>query len=647
MKNARKPQTKAPRGARRQIAIAKTSAATEPAPGPAAPDFALAFFERVNGVLFCIAIEPGEQFRFLAANEFFLSATGLQRAQVVGKLVEEVIPEPSLSTVLKKYREAIRTRQTVRWEETSRYPTGEKHGEVAVTPFFDAQGQATHLFGIVFDTTERRQAELSLRESEARYARAVSGANDGLWEWNISTGETYLSPRWKALLGFAPDELPDDRESAFLSRLHPDDVERVASVRRRHFEGRSPYEVEARLRMKDGSYRWFLIRGRAQRDDGGRPVVISGTIADITPRREAEVRYQRERDFIETLVNLTSAIIVLLDRQGRMVYVNDATLRLLGYERSDLLNRTPWEAGLMDPAETRRAKERLARLLAGEPNPPREAILRGKDGRRHYVELTSTSTRTPDNEADRIIVTGTDLTERHHLQQEILRISEEEQARIGHNLHDGIGQTMTGISALMEGLESELAGAQRATAARIRQLIQDAILEVRHMSHGLSPAAVRNRGLAGALQLLAETIRLNHRTACELEVDPAIRLDDTERETHIYRIAQEAANNALRHGKPRAIKITLHREGENECVMEVHDDGSGIARPAKGRASGIGIRVMDYRASCIKGVLEVKSARGRGTTVICRFPMADPLARDEAIISPPEPPPEAEMARDI
>jgi signal transduction histidine kinase len=302
----------------------------------------------------------------------------------------------------------------------------------------------------------------------------------------------------------------------------------------------------------------------------------------------------------------------------------------------------------MDAAETARSKVRPARLVAGDPNPPREGVLRGKDGRRHFVELTSTSTRTTENEPDRIIVTGTDLTEHHHLQREILRISEQEQARIGHNLHDGIGQTMTGIAALMESLEGELDGAPRETAARIRELVRDAILEVRQMSHGLSPTAVRNRGLPGALQLLAETIRLNHRTACELAADPAIRLDNTERETHVYRIAQEAANNALRHGKPRKIKITLRREGEDECVMEISDDGTGISRQTADRPGGIGLRVMDYRANCLKGTLEVKSARGRGTTVTCRFPIQDPAARDESAASAAhESHAEAEIARDI
>lgn len=121
-------------------------------------------YRHVSDIIFYLAVEPDEKFRFLSVNPAFSEATGLAESQAVGKLVQEVIPEPSLSTVvLPNYREAIRDKKTVQWEEVSVYPTGTKYGIVAVTPIFDANGQCTNLVGAVHDITDSRQAEEEIR----------------------------------------------------------------------------------------------------------------------------------------------------------------------------------------------------------------------------------------------------------------------------------------------------------------------------------------------------------------------------------------------------------------------------------------------------------------------------------------------------
>lgn len=149
------------------------------------------------------------------------------------------------------------------------------------------QRRPIRTIGAVADITERKAAEERLRESEARYERAIAGANDGIWEWDPKTGEDYLSPRWKQLLGYADAELAN-REESFFALIHEEDREPVAAAIRAHFDQRTPYDVELRLRCKNGDYRWFSSRGQAEWAADGSPVRMSGSITDIHARKRAE-----------------------------------------------------------------------------------------------------------------------------------------------------------------------------------------------------------------------------------------------------------------------------------------------------------------------------------------------------------------------
>jgi signal transduction histidine kinase len=148
------------------------------------------------------------------------------------------------------------------------------------------------------------------------------------------------------------------------------------------------------------------------------------------------------------------------------------------------------------------------------------------------------------------------------------------------------------------------------------------------MSHGLSPVSVRHRGLAGGLKLLAETISTDFRVKTTCEVDPRVQVGDPEREANLYRIAQEAVNNALRHGRPRHIIITLKQLTASHAGLEVRDDGRGMKLNQK-KGNGIGLRVMRYRSDLIGGELSIRAAPKRGVRVTCCFPCSKDGKSDE------------------
>lgn len=483
-----------------------------------------------------------------------------------------------------------------------------KHSHVPTVAELSAVESAAQLVAVALD---HHRALASLRTSEERYAHAINATTDGLWDWDIKNNKVYLSPRWKEMLGFEADELPDNRQEAFLGRMHPDDMASVQAARLAHFKRDEPYHVELRLKAKSGDYRWFLARGKARRDAKGRPVHMTGTISDIDDRKRAEEALRETERLNKTVLDQTTAFV-----------------DLLGYPEEAIIGRNPWDAGLMAPDDVPRSKKRFENLLKGKGNPPVELQVRSRSGRVFHVEICSTPLCRADGSVERIIITGTDITVRRQLEQEVIRVAEEEQATIGHNLHDGIGQTLTGIHSLTLQLENELQGEHQKSAARIGELLQQAVAEVRRMSHGLSPVSVRHRGLAGGLKLLAETISTDFRVKTTCEVDPAVQVGDPEREANLYRIAQEAVNNALRHGKPRYISITLKQLTATHAAIEVRDDGRGMKLSQK-KGNGIGLRVMRYRSDLIGGELSIRAAPKRGVRVTCCFPCSIAGKSDE------------------
>ncbi len=215
---------------------------------------------------------------------------GYSPEEILGNNVSMLMPEPDAGRhdgYLRRYLETGEARVigigrevTGLHKDGSTFPLELSVSETRI-------GERRHFVGVVRDVSERQRAESELRLVQERLDRAFSGTSDGLWDWNVVTDTVWYSPRFKEMLGYRGDEFPDVLDS-FSSHLHPDDAEATQGAVDAHLKERRPYDVEYRIRTRSGSYRWIQARGQARWDEQGNPLQMSGSIMDISDRKEAE-----------------------------------------------------------------------------------------------------------------------------------------------------------------------------------------------------------------------------------------------------------------------------------------------------------------------------------------------------------------------
>jgi two-component system sensor histidine kinase UhpB len=365
----------------------------------------------------------------------------------------------------------------------------------------------------------------------------------------------------------------------------------------------------------------YVLKDRLQR----LPAVVRRALTEARERRErrsAEVALEEQRVLLATLIDSLPEIVYAVDLDNRVTVVNQELLDTLRKKREEVIGRRLSEVWTEENVVDLEAQAATT-MRTGRPLTDEERAWILPDGSVRWFTVTHAPLRDRDAVSG-LVCTVQEVTARKALEQEILEISNREQRRLGSDLHDGLGQELTGLSLLLKGLEVQLSRESPqylSQVMKISDLLARAIQSTRSLARGLAPVNLERGGLPEALRHLAVRCTDMYSMQCTFS-NGGQKLPDLEEgaATHLYRIAQEATTNAARYARAKSIDIELRTTGR-KLELSIADDGIGLsAGLAKGRP-GMGLKIMEYRARMLGGTINFEEP-GAGTRIVLSAPLS-------------------------
>ena len=473
------------------------------------------------------------------------------------------------------------------------------------------------------EIARREQAEHALRATEIRYRERTAALQDSerrfremadtapvfIWISDAEKGTTFWNQAW---LEFTGSRFEEELGNNWKRHLHPDDYRDCEPIAQAARQALRRFQVECRVRRHDGAWCWVLDTAVPRFSPDGVFLGYIGSCIDIDDRKRAEAALDESHQLLNAIIEGTTDSVFIRDTSGRFTMINSAGERILGQKA---VGKHVGELFPPDTAATVLAQDREI-LASGETRTFEIAVPTAAGLRSHLV------TRGPHRDAHGKILgvfgIARDITELRRMEKSISEISDREQQRIGQDLHDGVCQRLAGIGLLAGVLKSKLAAqwlGEAADADEIARLLEQTTIEARGVARGLYHVDPGAHGLMTALYELAGNTQRLFKIACVLRCEEPAFVDDSAKAMHLYRIAQEAVNNAVKHSGGTRVEIVLG-ETDGAITLTVQDDGTGIRAPQRA-GQGLGMHIMQYRARLIGARLDIHPGSPQGTVVIC------------------------------
>ncbi len=491
----------------------------------------------------------------------------------------------------------------------------------------DEKGQALEILGIALDITERKRQEEEIRISEARFRRVLAQSPAGIVQVDPSGRMTLVNQRWTEMLGYSREEM---LTMNVMDVTHSSSQEATLAVVGKLAAGGPDFEIEKNYRRKDGSVMPALSNVSSLRGSDGEYQGLVAVVIDLTDRLKAEAESQQ----LASIVESSSDAIISTDFDGTIRSWNSAAKRIFGHTEAEAVGQ---DITMLFPPDRIFEIENIREAIAhGQALSDFETVRRRKDGTDFPVSITASPIRKETGELIGISRIIRDITDRKSAeilrrQHESLAIqaefAEAERIRLARDLHDHIGQQVTGLRLMLANL--------KASKRREEQIVQtiDGLLrqtetldrDLSHLAFELRPLPLKQDGLAAGLSNYVKNWSSNFQipAECIVELESAQQLS-AELEVNLYRIVQEALNNTSKYANAKTANVIL-RVTDNVVRLIIEDDGIGFDTKAarqttKERGGGLGLLGMQERVNLLNGSLELESNPGSGTTIFVTAP---------------------------
>ena len=364
----------------------------------------------------------------------------------------------------------------------------------------------------------------------------------------------------------------------------------------------------------------YVLKDRLQR----LPTVVNRALQESRERRErrqAEEALEEQRVLLRTVMDSLPEVIYTVDTDNRMTEVNRAMIETTGMTREQLLGKKVTDFWTDETSADVEAQAATL-MRTGKAVADQERAWIAQNGSVRWYTLTHAPLR-DHGKISGMVCAVLEVTDRKALEQEILEISNREQRRLGSDLHDGLGQELTGLSLLLKGLEVQLsreAPQYLSQVTKISDLLARAIQSTRSLARGLAPVNLERGGLPEALKHLAARCTDMYSLQCSFTSNGQ-KVPDLEEgaATHLYRIAQEATTNAARYARAKSVEIELRTVGR-KLQLSISDDGIGLSAGLAQGKPGLGLKIMEYRARMLGGKVAFEEP-DRGTKIVLTAPL--------------------------